>query len=161
MEFAAHDVSLGHLGTTRVSYAPKSILSEAIQVTPENIGKLSIEFESELFYREDGAPYFIFWAKRGTDEAPEPRRQLRIVPGVWIIPLWDDELHVYRDVEFRRTFLIEPELIVDPTLFETTLVKEEQKLEGQDVVKVEPAETTQIVPAFGSIAPSPVPRTDA
>jgi hypothetical protein len=72
MGIRAEDVNLSHLGTLRVGYAPKNILTEAIQATQENIGKLALEFESELRYNEAGFPFFLIDAERGTEDKPKP-----------------------------------------------------------------------------------------
>ncbi len=70
----------------------------AVQVTDENIGKLSLLFRAEIMYRNDEYPYFRFDAKRG-----DGVRTLIVNPTNWILPLWD-ELYVWDDVTFTTTF---------------------------------------------------------
>lgn len=106
MGIRAEDVNLSHLGLQRVSYDPKGIFTEAIKVTPENIGKLSLEFDDELFYTHDGFPYFIIDALRGTEEAPKPNAALRVFVHSWIVVL-RNEIHVFHAREFEATFEIE------------------------------------------------------
>lgn len=106
--FDAQTLNLSHLNPAKVSYDPQDIHTEAIQVTPENIGKLSLEFMEELFYDDlnGGRPYFVFSAKRFDAEEPNEQvmpTELTVRLTDWIVPLWD-ELHVFRDVIFQHTF---------------------------------------------------------
>lgn len=104
--FDARSLDLSHLNPVSVSYDPKNIHTEAIQVTPENIGKLSLEFEEELFYDVQGRPYFVFSAKRFDASKPDGQQdpgELYVRLTDWILPLWD-ELHVFRDGIFKNTF---------------------------------------------------------
>jgi hypothetical protein len=104
--YDAQSLNLSHLNPQPVSYHPKNIHTEAIQVTPDNIGKLSLEFEEELFYGADGRPYFVFSAKRFDPDEPDgqqPPNELYLRLTDWIVPLWD-EIHVFRDVVFQKTF---------------------------------------------------------
>jgi hypothetical protein len=87
----------------KVSYEPKKIHTEAIQATIENIGKLSLEFEEELFYDPHGNPYFCFTAARGLDDLATEPAELYVRLGNWILPL-RDELHVFSDTIFQHTF---------------------------------------------------------
>lgn len=104
--FNAESLNLSHLSPHRVSYAPKNIVTEAIQVTPENIGKLSLEFEEELFYDAQGRPYFYFSADR-FDELIEGGKgdpsEVFVRLMDWIVPL-RGEIHIYRDGLFQHTF---------------------------------------------------------
>lgn len=102
MILAAKDVNLIHFNPDHVSYEPKGIHTEAIHVTIENVGKLSLEFESELEVRTE-VPLFVFTAERGTDEEPCMPRRLTVRVGDWIVPL-RGELHVYTDTCFGYTF---------------------------------------------------------
>jgi hypothetical protein len=104
--FDAQSLDLSHLDPAKVSYEPKNIHTEAIYVTPENIGKLSLEFEEELFYDVDGRAYFVFSAKRFDSHEPDGQKapnELYVRLTDWIVPLWD-ELHVFRNVLFQNTF---------------------------------------------------------
>jgi hypothetical protein len=99
---------LYHLGALSVSYPPRDINTAALQVTPENIGALSVEFHEDLRYEEagPGRPYFMFRAERANDEEPDRNAvALRVCLGYWIVVLWD-QLHVFRDFEFKSTFTI-------------------------------------------------------
>jgi hypothetical protein len=105
--FTAQDIRLAHLFPVQVSYPPKQLHTEALQVTIENIGKLSLEFEEELFYDAGGHPYFVFAAERGTAlDADQPRTEITLYVRLtdWIVPL-RGELHVFRNVIFQSTFL--------------------------------------------------------
>lgn len=107
--FDAQSLDLSHLNPDIVSYEPKAIRTEALQVTLENIGKLSLEFEEELFYDVNGRPYFMFSAKRfdaGEPDGQQPPSELCVRLTDWIIPLWD-EIHIFRDGIFKHTFAFE------------------------------------------------------
>jgi hypothetical protein len=98
------DVNLSHLNPIPCDYHHKGIHTEAIQVTPENIGKLSLEFEKELFYAGDGRPYFVFDAQRGEDGSVTGEvTQLFVRVTDWIVPL-RGEIHIYHDLTFWTTF---------------------------------------------------------
>jgi hypothetical protein len=112
--FNAVSVNLLHLGPVSVSYEPKGIHTEALHVTEENIGKLSLEFEEELFYDRVGVPYFLFCAQRFDHgqvmKDGEPRKtvdpaELYVRLTDWIVPL-RGELHVFRNKVFQCTFTI-------------------------------------------------------
>lgn len=110
--FNAESVDLSHLGPIPCDYHPKGIHTEAIRVSAENIGKLSLEFEEELFYDNQGRPYFVFSAQRldGTqvDPAVAPKDAIDLYVRVsdWIVPL-RGELHLYREQTFQNTFSID------------------------------------------------------
>lgn len=90
-------------GLESVSYPPKKINTVAVKVTPENIGILSIEFEAELCYFNNGLPFFETEVSRGTEADPKPARHIQVRPGDWIVVLWD-EYHLFRENEFLNTF---------------------------------------------------------
>lgn len=102
---SAKDVNLFHLGMREVSYPAKDIHTMALEVLPENIGALSLELRSHLrYYADTGTPYIVFWAERKGDEnSPVRKAELLIRPGDWIVIVWD-EIHIFRDAEFRCTF---------------------------------------------------------
>ena len=91
------------LGAEAVSYHLKNIHTLALQVTPENIGILCLELETELIYTAEGEPYIVIYVARGTKEEPEQDRNLVVRPTNWLVILWD-EIHLFRDKEFRSTF---------------------------------------------------------
>lgn len=93
-----------HLPGEPVSYPPKNIETVAFQVTAENIGALSIEFEAELRYNGDGRPYFSFQAERSTPQKQESPAILYVSPGDWIVVLWD-QFRLFRENEFKNTFM--------------------------------------------------------
>ena len=97
------DVSLSHLNPIPCDYHHKAIHTEAIQVTLENIGKLSLEFEEELFYGPDGRPFFVFDAQRGENVDGGEVTQLYVRVTDWIVPL-RGEIHIYREQTFWTTF---------------------------------------------------------
>lgn len=99
--FTAQDVNLRHFPLVRASYLPRDIHTVGVQVTPENIGQLALEFEAEICYELTGEPYFQFWAKRHEDRGGD--RFINVYPENWIVPLYD-ELHVYRGYTFMSTF---------------------------------------------------------
>lgn len=109
MIYDSDNILLNHLGPISATYPPKDIHVQAIQVTRENIGKLALEFEAELWYAEGGLPYFRFDAKRFDDSQSDgqlPPANLNVRLDDWIVALWG-ELHIYRDVDFRNTFLFD------------------------------------------------------
>jgi hypothetical protein len=91
------------LGAEAVSYHLKDIHTLALQVTEKNIGILCLELETELIYTADGAPYLNVYVARGSKENPENDRGLIVRPTDWLVILWD-EIHLFRDPEFRSTF---------------------------------------------------------
>lgn len=98
----AESVNLVHLGPELVSYEPKSIHTEALQVTLENIGKLSLEFEAEVEYAPNGFPFLHVKVSRDDEGIDDPRYvYFRLTD--WIVPL-RGEIHVFRDNMFRSTF---------------------------------------------------------
>lgn len=103
MIFSAADFTGYHLGTIPVSYPPKNIYTQALQVLHENIGAIALEMQRELFYNEAGLPYVTFQARRGTDEDPRNPEVLTLRATNWLVVL-GDELHVFRDFEFKATF---------------------------------------------------------
>lgn len=111
--FAASSLTLDHLDPRMVSYEPKGIFTEAVLVTNENIGKLSLEFEEELCYSSSPPhmPYFFFSAaRRGEKDADEKEwtvsKRLTVRINDWIVPL-RGEIHMYPDELFRNTFTFE------------------------------------------------------
>jgi hypothetical protein len=112
MIYDAQSLILGHLNPVRATYIPKDIQVQAIEVSRENIGKLALEFDAEMFYNESGLPYFNFKAKRFNEEAPngqETPRNLQVRLGVFIVALWG-ELHIYQSVDFANTFATEMDI---------------------------------------------------
>jgi hypothetical protein len=106
MIYDSDNILLSHLGPVSATYPPKKINVQAINVTRENIGKLALEFEAELWYAEGSLPYFQFEAKRFDEGQPDgqlPPKNLSVRLGDWIVALWG-ELHIYRDLDFRNTF---------------------------------------------------------
>lgn len=101
--FSAKDVRLFHLNMLEVTYAPKDIQTMALEVTPDNIGSLSLEFETDLFYYENGMPFFKISVTRGTELDTKPNLLLHVRIGDWIVILWD-EIHIFRTHEFNSTF---------------------------------------------------------
>jgi hypothetical protein len=90
------------LGAEAVSYHLKDIHTLALQVTEQNIGIVSLELETELLYNNE-FPYLNIAVARGTKEEPEEDRTLIVRPTDWLVILWD-EIHLFRDPEFRSTF---------------------------------------------------------
>lgn len=98
----SESVNLVHLGPELVSYEPKGIHTEALQVTLENIGKLSLEFEVEVEYAPNGFPFLHVKVSRDDEGIDDPRYvYFRLTD--WIVPL-RGEIHVFRDHMFRSTF---------------------------------------------------------
>lgn len=88
-------------GLESVSYPPKKINTVAVKVMPENIGALSIEFESELLYdQRTGQPHFFADFDRGND-LDSATIEVRL--GDWIVVLWD-QYRIFRENEFANTF---------------------------------------------------------
>lgn len=103
---AANEIDLSHFNTAMAGYGPKNIYAEAVLVTTENIGKLALEFELDLRYMGNhglGTPFFTFLAKRELEDPIE----LTVLPNFWIIMLWD-EIHIFRDDLFNKTFEVTP-----------------------------------------------------
>lgn len=114
MPYDPVSLNLLHLAPRNVSYIPKGIHTEAIFVTIENIGKLSLEFEAEILYsQQNGLPYFMVTLARQLDhDTPETgmtgTTRVAIRVNDWIVPL-RNEIHVYRDDLFENTFTFDDE----------------------------------------------------
>lgn len=102
MILKAVDFNAHHLGTVSVRYAPQDLVTEALQVTAENIGSLSVELQTDLWY-EDDHPYIKIKAERVDDSSDPDHVTLRIRVNDWIVVLWD-EIHVFKDFDFKTTF---------------------------------------------------------
>lgn len=103
MIFAAEDINLFHLGMVEVEYPPKDIHTMALQVTSDNIGRLSLEFETDLIYNGGHPPYFYIDAARDNEAHGEELRSLCVRITDWIVILWD-KIYAFRDAEFKTTF---------------------------------------------------------
>lgn len=106
--YDAESLDLSHLYPVRIRYAPKNLQAEAIQATEYTIGKLALEFETEIFYSGD-RPYFHFDAKRFDATQPDgqtPPQSLCVRLSDWIVPL-RGELHVFPDHLLRNSFDVE------------------------------------------------------
>ena len=123
--FDTASLNLGHLQPAHVSYEPKGLHTEAILVTPDNIGKLSLEFEAELLFNTQGQPYFWVTAARlleqDTDETGMTgSTRFAVKVSDWIVPL-RGEIHLYPDALFRTTFTFdvgEPQVYLPDLLHE-------------------------------------------
>jgi hypothetical protein len=154
-------VNLSHLNPERVSYEPKNIHTEAIQVTAENIGKLSLEFEEELFFDSVGNPYFMFTAEREGQESSE----LYVHLTNWIIPL-RGELHRFTDEIFTSTFTFDYPRKMNATQHAMT-PDQMQFVPGSSGMKLDPSLSPstdfRLVPGEQglpgtNVKPSPTPR---
>ena len=106
MIYNASNIDLRHFDVVIASYDPKWIHAEAIQATEENIGRLSLEFEEEL-YNDGKGLWFGFDAERTKEDGTADMPQELYVPvGSWIVAL-RGELHVFPDHIFQNTFRIE------------------------------------------------------
>jgi hypothetical protein len=105
MIFNAETLDLHHFNPVTASYAPKVIKTEAICVTSENVGRLALEFDEELFYDPNGRPFFTFQAERDGEENKVSRMQYVRVSD-WIVPL-RGQLYIYRDRDFQHTFALD------------------------------------------------------
>lgn len=123
MILSANDFTGYHLGTVLVAYSPKGIKTEAVQVTAENVGALSLELDEELRYYDTGEPFIQFRAQRGTDDEPKTPAVVTLRVTDWLVCI-GDELRMFRDFEFKRTFAIiqrnAHELSVDHSSAEAT-----------------------------------------
>lgn len=109
--FNAEDVNFIHLDPELVSYEPKNIHTEALQVTLENVGKLALEFEVEVKYDgNSGLPYLMIPVGRQTEKDLNAWSWLYVRLSDWIVPLWG-EIHVFRDLLFRSTFTFDNPMV--------------------------------------------------
>jgi hypothetical protein len=100
----ADDLNLRHLVTGSYSYAPKDIHVEAIFVTLENIGALSLEYEADLEWSDEKGPYFYLKAWRHNETVEDQDYLILTVrPDFWLVPL-RGEIHLFDDVSFTSTF---------------------------------------------------------
>jgi len=108
MIFNAETLDLHHFNPVTASYAPKVIKTEAICVTPDNVGQLALEFDEELMYDPNGRPFFTFSAERDSlaEEGKKTKRLQYARVSDWIVPL-RGQLYVYRDREFHLTFEVD------------------------------------------------------
>lgn len=124
-----HQVPL--FGMVQVTYSPKNIGTFALQVTRENIGALSIEFESELKYDAAGTSYFQIDVGRRSEIDPDDFVRIGIQPGDWLVILWD-EYRLFRDYEFKHTFRMNSDTSHEPLVDHGSLPKMEE-LENRDI----------------------------
>lgn len=101
--FKIEDLELNHLVTSTYIYPPKNIRVEAIQITPENIGALALEFEAELYYNQESGASFSATVERKT-ESGKGFALLPFRSGFWLVPL-RDEIHLIDDYTFECTFV--------------------------------------------------------
>lgn len=161
------------LGGEAVSYHLKDIHTIALQVTPGNIGILSLEFEVELNYSSEGDPYIDVWVARGSAKNPEGDRGLTFRPDDWIVILWD-EIHKFRDPEFKATFSFdglstageaemvkyaEADVKLSERLLKSAIIENPYNVQGNPVggpgieTVVVDTEKTQITSAVGDLYP--------
>lgn len=122
MPLKASDFNVRHLGTVPVTYSAQAIRTEALKVTPENIGPLSVELHVGLNYiSSKGLLYLQF--DRGEVEEPQA---VEVQAGDWIVALWE-QLYLFKEAEFRHTFKVnEPRV----ELFPEELAVPETKIRG-------------------------------
>lgn len=101
--FDARNLMLSHLKTGSFTYYPKEILTDAIFVTKENIGKLSLEFEAELEFDSMFGVHFHANLGRSCGDEEMHSKDEMIGLNDWIFFL-NNEVHVWRDDIFRATF---------------------------------------------------------
>lgn len=106
MIYNASNIDLRHFDVVIANYDPKRIHAEAIQATEENIGKLSLEFEEEL-YNDGKGLWFGFDAERTKEDgSADMPQELYVLVGSWIVAL-RGELHVFPGNVFQNTFRVE------------------------------------------------------
>lgn len=129
MIFNAENFDIFRMGSIAVSYSPKHINTVAALVTPENIGAMSLEFESELCYNSDGEPYFKAQVSRKHSSIEDFSRELTIYEGDWLVVLWN-EIRIFRQEEFEKTFSVD---------------------HGPDAVNTQRVAATEIMPRVGVV----------
>jgi hypothetical protein len=97
--FNAETVDLSHFNLQKFTYEPKKIVTQAILVTPENVGQLALEFDAEIFSPSGVEPYFAILCERYDADSVT----LHVQPGYWIVPL-RNEIHLFRNDIFQNTF---------------------------------------------------------
>jgi signal transduction histidine kinase len=102
--WTAEGVDFSNFNPVLAEYGPRDIHAEAAKVTRHNIGQWALEFEKDILHGETGMPYFFINAER---EGDSPIR-LRVHQDVWIVKLWN-ELHLFKDGLFQRTFTVPKE----------------------------------------------------
>jgi hypothetical protein len=125
----ASDIDLSNFNPIMADYGPKNVHAPSVLVTEDNIGQIALEFELDVQYLDVTfvRPYIKFYADRTADDPIE----LMLQPGSWIVLIWN-EIHIFRDGLFQKTFDIE-------------------SLAGSDN-KEAPADATQIMPATGDVS---------
>lgn len=154
MIFNAENFDIFRLGSVAVVYPPKNINTVALRVAAENIGALSLEFESELRYDADGSPYFNILVERGASDEMAKSFNLQVFEGDWIVILWN-EIRIFREEEFKNTF----EFDRGPDAVSTDMVDVNTR-RAQIGLKPYPdltgdVEKTQIQPAVGELQERP------
>jgi hypothetical protein len=151
----AKEIDLSNFNPVMAGYGPKNIHAVAALVTEDNIGQMALEFELDVQYLDETfvRPYFKFLADRTADEPIE----LTVQPEFWIVLLWE-EIHIFKDGLFQKTFEIEispaGKKVVEYAAADAVLASKiwdglEDKVE---VIDETPVEATQIVPVYGKIA---------
>jgi hypothetical protein len=153
MIFNAENFDIFRLGSVAVSYAPKNINTVALLVSPENIGALSLEFESELKYDREGAPFFGVSVARETEGDPERCASIMVEEGDWIVILWN-EIRIFHQEEFEHTFQIDHVTLNEDTrvdFFASAVASEKIRTYIKNSLERQNAEKTQIVSSVGEL----------
>lgn len=152
--------NLSHLITGAFKYQSKNITVDAIQVTRSNVGKLALEFDSELFWDEDRKIYFMNVVLARFEGEPA---EYDLSEGGWIFDL-RGELQVWDDDVFKFTF--EPwsgqwaEPPSDATYKE--VVSHGRSINATDmfITDMKMDEGQLLLHGSNDFKPSPVPRID-
>jgi hypothetical protein len=139
--YEASEIDLSTFNPLFASYGPKSIYAPAALVTEDNIGQIALQLERDVLYPFEsmpgaGAPFIKFMALRHTEEPIE----LTIYPGCWIVLIWD-EIHIFKDGLFQKTFHFD---------VEDEKALEENELSEQSKQLLHP-DATQIMPSYGDV----------
>jgi hypothetical protein len=99
MLLKATDFNVENFDTVSVKYPQLDVFAEALQVTAENIGSLSVELHTGIDYVDD-RPQLKLRLDRGEGETPQ---DVFVRPNDWVVALWD-QLYVFKDFDFKVTF---------------------------------------------------------
>jgi hypothetical protein len=95
-------VHLNRLPMIPVVYTPQDIHTFAIQVTPETIGAMAIEFQVEVESQQRSRWLSVrLERKNGATETVSVARRLDL--GEWLVVL-NDEIHIFPPDVFQYTF---------------------------------------------------------
>lgn len=110
--FNPRTIDLSYLDWSEYIFARKALATYAVavQVIPENIGQLAIEFGSEIFRGGPNEMYFTAVVER---DGGKTATGLTFHLNDWLM-IMDEQFHCFPDVVFSNTFKVSVEDVEPP-----------------------------------------------